>query len=108
MLEPITTVEALPAEPIQQTQSGVIIASWAGIVFMALGLFGVAVKPETQRAWVELVTQAAPLVGGLVAFCVTWWRRRRTIAPIVGAPNDPQVIAKKQEMEQVRAILHGE
>jgi len=106
MLDP-TTVETLPSTPIPQTQSGVIVASWAGLFFMALGLVGVVVKPETQQAWISLFTQAAPLVGGLVAFGVTWWRRRRSVAPIAGAPNDPQVMAKKKAIEEAREILRG-
>jgi hypothetical protein len=108
MLDEPMTVETLPAPPIPQSKSGVVVASWAGMLFMALGLLGVVVKPETQKAWTDLFTQAAPLVGGLVAFGVTWWRRRHATAPIEGGPADPLVIAKKQEREQIRAILHGE
>lgn len=94
-------VTTLPAEPIPQLQSGTIIASWVGIIFMLLGLLGVAVRPETQSAWVNLAEQAAPLVGGLVAFLAAWWRRRRSVAPIQGAPNDPAVMGQ----EKVRSLL---
>jgi len=100
-------VETLPAPPIPQSKSGVIVASWAGMVFMVLGLLGVAVKPETQQAWTDLAAQAAPLVGGLVAFGAAWWRRRRSVAPIAGAPNDPQVMGKKKAIEEAREILRG-
>lgn len=104
--EPMT-VETLPGEPIKQSKSGIVVASWAGMAFMLLGLLGIVVKPEDQKAWTDLLVQAAPLVGGLAAFCVAWWRRRRTTQPIEGAPNDPKVIAHKQAIEEVRAILRG-
>src|SRR3954469_6886170 len=107
MLDKPMTVITLPAAPIQQSQSGVIVASWAGMFFMALGMIGIVVKPEDQQAWTSLFIQAAPLVGGLVSFGVAWWRRRRATAPIEGAPNDPTVMAKKRSIDEARAILHG-
>lgn len=95
-------VKTLLSEPIPQSQSGVIIASWMGILFMALGLVGVAVKPETQSAWTDLAIQAAPLVGGLVAFVVAWVRRRSAKAPIEGGSADPKVLAQEQIRSELR------
>jgi hypothetical protein len=105
--EPTMLVETLPAQPISQSQSGVIVASWAGMFFMALGMVGLVVKPEDQQAWTSLFIQAAPLVGGLVSFGVAWWRRRRSTAPIAGAPNDPAVMGKQRAIDEAREILRG-
>jgi hypothetical protein len=102
MRTPTVQVETLPAPPIPQRKSGTIVASWVGLLFMLLGLLGVVVRPETQAGWTDLAEQAAPLIGGLIAFLVTWWRRRHAIQPIVGAPNDPNVLAQ----QQVRNLLH--
>lgn len=107
MLDEPMTVETLPAPPIPQSKSGVVVASWAGMLFMALGLFGVVVAPETQKAWTDLIAQAAPLVGGLVAFGVTWWRRRNATAPIKDGPADPRILAQKKASEEARAILRS-
>jgi len=101
-------VETLPAAAIPQSQSGTIIAAWVGMGFMALGLIGVAVSPETQKAWTDVIVQAAPLVGGLVAFGMAWWRRRSSTAPIQGGPADPRVMAQKAATEQARAILRSD
>jgi len=94
-------VETLPGEPIPQRKSGVIVASWVGIGFMILGLFGVVVKPETQAAWADVIERAAPLVGGLASLAFAWWRRMHATRPIKGGAADPMIMAS----EKIRAQL---
>lgn len=100
---PSLVVETFPAEPINQSQSGTIKASWVGLVFAALAVAGVTFTDAQKNTILEMIVIIAPIIGSAIAHLVAWRKRVTANAAIKGGPADSQVMAR----EEVRRTLYG-
>jgi hypothetical protein len=102
---PKVTVETFPAEPIKQSQSGVIQWSWAGLAMTIIG-FGLAatkLSADQQKTVKDFAELLLPYVGVGVGFLATWYHRVKATQAIKGGSADPQVMAQKIVGDRVRA-----